>query len=115
MKLDQKLTFSTKNYQYVASPSDANISDTVLLFEPRMRHPALRVIFVYKYLKFLYFCFKVCEKIEKIDFFKIFNFVIFFGLRCANFFRIFTLAITYRPEMLIAQIDRLNELSPKMK
>ena len=43
MKLDQKLTFQTKEYQYVASPLDVDISDTVLLFEPRMSHPALRV------------------------------------------------------------------------
>ena len=43
MELDQKLTFQTKEYQYVASPLDADISDTVLLFEPRMSHPALRV------------------------------------------------------------------------
>ena len=43
MELDQKLTFSTKKYQYVASPPEAHIPDTVLLFEPRMRHPALRV------------------------------------------------------------------------
>ena len=43
MKLDLKLTFPAKCYRYVASPSDRYISYTVLLFEPRMSHPALRV------------------------------------------------------------------------
>ena len=51
MELDQKLTFQTKEYQYVASPLDADISDTVLLFEPRMRHPALRVTAIIFYLE----------------------------------------------------------------
>ena len=43
MELDQKLTFQTKEYQYVASPLDADISNTVLLFELECAHPALRV------------------------------------------------------------------------
>ena len=43
MELDQKLTFQTKEYQYVASLLNAYFSDTVLFFKPRIKHAALRV------------------------------------------------------------------------
>ena len=47
----------------------------------------------------------------KIRFFIFFQFFRKFVL---TFVRIFDLAITYRPQMSIAQIDRLNETSPEM-
>ena len=43
MELNEFFTFSRKISQYVAKVRDQNIPDTVLLFEPRMSHPALRV------------------------------------------------------------------------
>ena len=43
MELNQIFTFLTKNYQNVASPPEEENSDTVLLLEPRISYPALRV------------------------------------------------------------------------
>ena len=43
MELDQKFNFLTKCYKYVADPPDQDFPNFVLLFEPRMSHPALRV------------------------------------------------------------------------
>ena len=43
MEQSQKLTFWSKSYQNVASPPDEDFPDTVLLFEPRISYPALRV------------------------------------------------------------------------
>ena len=51
MEQSQKLTFRSKNSQNVASPPDQDFPDTVLLFEPRISHPALRVTLTKKYLK----------------------------------------------------------------
>ena len=44
MELDQKCNFLIKNSKNVADPPDEDFPNTVLLFEPRMSHPALRVI-----------------------------------------------------------------------
>ena len=81
MELTQKLTFSTKFYQYVASLPDADIPDTVLLFEPRMNHPALRVTrinFFFEINRFLRkFTKKMDEKLRKNNFFKFSIFYIF--------------------------------------
>ena len=43
MELNQKLEFRPKSYKNVASPPDQDFPDTVLLFELRCAHPALRV------------------------------------------------------------------------
>ena len=51
MELNEFFTFSRKISQYVAKVRDQNIPDTVLLFEPRMRYPALRVIAKIFYLE----------------------------------------------------------------
>ena len=86
MELSQKFTFSTKKYQYVASRPGADFPDTVLLFEPRIRHPALRVTarnFLFTFTRFFeQFAKKIAKKSEKIDFFKIFDFVIFLADFC---------------------------------
>ena len=43
MEQNEKLTFLSKNPKNVASPPDQDFPDTVLLFEPRISNPALRV------------------------------------------------------------------------
>ena len=80
-----------------------------------MKHPALRVTSIKKLFKINRFYGEFALKIDEI--FEIFNFYIFlfFSKIPSTFVRIFDLAITYRPEMLVAQIDRLNELVPEMK
>ena len=45
---------------------------------------------------------------------RFFTFFTFFRKFLLTFVRIFDLPITYRPQMSIAQIGRLNETSPKM-
>ena len=91
MELDQKFTFQTKAYQYVASPPDADISDTVLLFEPRMRHPALRVTPLKKLFKINFFLQikkndKNCENLNEVfQFFHFFHFRQNFAIRTPQF------------------------------
>ena len=114
MELDQKLTFSTKNYQYVASPPDVYFSDTVLLFEPRMRHPALRVTVtknLFKINVFLRSSLKFSIKFDKNSIFSLFS---LFSKICENFVRIFDLAIMYRRTRDPHQIHRSKKLSPKI-
>ena len=86
MEQSQKFIFSMKKYQYVASRPEADFPNTVLLFEPRIRYPALRVTvrnFLFKFNRFLkQFAKKIAKKSEKIDFFKIFDFVIFLADFC---------------------------------
>ena len=43
MEQSQKLTFQSNCYKNVASPPDEDFPNTVLLFEPRICYPALRV------------------------------------------------------------------------
>ena len=47
MELNEFFTFSQKISEYVAKVRDQNILDTVLLFDPRLNHPALRVIYIF--------------------------------------------------------------------
>ena len=100
MELDQKSIFQTKISQYVASPLDADISDTVLLFEPRMSHPALRVTRMknrFSIERFLLIYLSLFNQIhEKSIFFHFFHFFQFFSKNVKKFVRIFDLAITYR-------------------
>ena len=65
MELLQKLTFSTKNYRFVASLPDRVFSYLVLLFESRMRHPALRVTSINKLFQINRFDGKFPEKLMK--------------------------------------------------
>ena len=62
MEQSQKLTFPTKVHQYVASLSNEYFPDTVLLFELRMRHPALRVTAIRKYFEKKGFFCRIIEK-----------------------------------------------------
>ena len=119
MELDQKLTFQTKIYQYVASPLDADISDTVLLFEPRMSHPALRVtrmknrFSIERFLLiFLSIFHQIHEKSIFFHFFFLFSF--FFSKNVKKFVRIFDLAITYRRTRDPRQINHSEKLSPEI-
>ena len=93
--------------------------DTVLLFEPRISYPALRVTeinFLFRFDRFLkQFVKKIAKKIEKIEFFKFSNFVIFFPEIFRIFFRSFDLAITYREFWNLAQKIRHDSLYPKIK
>ena len=60
MKLDQKFNFLTKNSQNVADPPNQDFPNFVLLFEPRMSHPALRVIWLDFSKKLACLCFYMC-------------------------------------------------------
>ena len=88
---ESKIDISPKNSQNVASPPDQDFPDTVLLFEPRISHPALRVTLTKKIFKikrrFGKFIKKTCKKFEKTIFF---TFSIFFE-NCAY------LCLDFRP------------------
>ena len=100
--------------QYVVRVPDRVFSDTVLLFESRMRHPALRVTCTKKLFKINWFFHWSATKIDKNWKKTIFHFFHFFRKIVVTFVRNLTLAITYRPQMSIAHLNRLNEISPKM-
>ena len=90
MEQSQKFNFLTKFYQYVASLPNEYFPDTVLLFELRMRHPALRVTAIRKYFENKRFFCRITEKndenLKKIKFFYFFNFFTFFAKFCETFF-----------------------------
>ena len=88
--------------------------NTVLLFEPRMRHPALRVTFTRNYLKLIDSFANLFQKLLKIVKNLDFSFFLFFSKIELTFVRIFDLPITYRPQIWLAQIDRLDETFPKI-
>ena len=67
MEQNQKLTFRSENSQNVASPPDQDFPDTVLLFEPRISYPALRVTKSKKLFKINRFFCKLALKIDKIS------------------------------------------------
>ena len=119
MELIQKLTFSRKKYHFVASLPDRFVPNSVLLFEPRICYPALRVTSIENLFQinrfYRKFALKIDNFLQKYRFFIFFIFFIFFPNFLSTFVRIFILAGTYRPEMLIAQIKAFNEISPKMK
>ena len=88
--------------------------DTVLLFEPRINYPALRVTRIDFHLKindFLRFSYKFSIKFTKNNFFSIFQ---FFSKNVQNFVRAKDLAIIYRPRRYLAQNHRWNLLYPKI-
>ena len=84
MELNQIFNFPTKNYQNVANLPEEDYPDTVLLFEPRIDYPALRVTAIVFILKmndfFRYFTIKI-EKILKKSIFSNFSFLSFFSAR----------------------------------
>ena len=119
MKLSQKLRFPRKKYYFVASPQDRFVSNSVLLFEPRICYLALRVTSIKNSFRinrfYREFAIKIDIFLQKYRFFIFFHFFHFFSKFFSSFFLIFTLAITYRSEMSIAQIKALNEISPEIK
>ena len=90
MELNQIFTFLTKNYQNVASPPEEENSDTVLLFEPRISYPALRVTeinFLFRFDRFLkQFAKKIAKKIEKKSNFQNFRILSFFFQNFSNLY-----------------------------
>ena len=78
------------------APRIAICPDTVLLFEPRMRHPALRVTAIRKYFENKRFFCTIIEEndenLEKYRIFQFFQFYHFFYEIMQTFVRIFTLA-----------------------
>ena len=81
MELSQKFTFSTKKYRYVANRPEADFPDTVLLFEPRISYPALRVTKINFYLNFDRLSTNLIQIWWKIDFHENFEICIFWALR----------------------------------
>ena len=96
MEQSQKFNFLTKLYRFVASLPDRYFPDTVLLFKPRMRHPALRVTAIRKYFENKRFFCTIIEEndenLEKNRIFQFFQFYHFFYEIMQTFVRIFTLA-----------------------
>ena len=90
MEQSQKFNFLTKFYQYVASLPNEYFPDTVLLFELRMRHPALRVTANRKYFENKRFFCKIIEKndenLKKIKFFQFFSILSLFLQNLAKLF-----------------------------
>ena len=89
MELDQKLAFLPKSSQNVASHPDQDFPDTVLLFEPRISYPALRVTRMKNYSKLNDF-FRLQPEIfneipEKSNFFTFFIFFENCALLCPEF------------------------------
>ena len=115
MELLQKLTFLPKIYQFVASPPDRVDPYSVLLFEPRMNHPALRVTAMKKLSKTNRFIRKLLTKSIKIDKNAIFHFFHFFRKNVLTFFRIIRLAITYRRRRHLARNIRSDLKFPEIK
>ena len=119
MELSQKLAFTPKKYYFVAGLRNRNIPNSVLLFEPRICYPALRVTSIQNLFKINQFyrecAIKIDNFLQKYRFFIFFIYFIFVPKFLSTFIRIFTLAVTYRPEMLIAQIRAFNEISTEMK
>ena len=93
-------------------------SDTVLLFEPRMSHPALRVTRMKNWFsieRFLLIFLSIFNQIhEKSIFFTFFTFFIFFSKNVKKFVRIFDLAITYRRTRDPRQINHSKKLFPNI-
>ena len=76
MEQSQKLTFPLKKYHFVASLPDRFVPNTVLLFEPRICHPALRVTTITNLLEINRFYREFAIKID--NFLKKYRFFIFF-------------------------------------
>ena len=119
MEQSQKFTFARKKSHFVAGLPNRFVPNSVLLLEPRICYPALRVTSMKKLFKidrfYREFANKIDKFLKKYRFFIFFIFFIFFSKFLSSFVRIFTLAITYRPEMSMAQIKAFNETSPEMK
>ena len=102
MEQIQKFTFASKNSKNVASLPDQDFPDTVLLFEPRISHPALRVTLtkeLFKLSDYGGFSLKFSMKFTKNQFF--FFFQIFFkNLR--SFVRILDLDKSIDPKKCFA-------------
>ena len=90
MELNEFFIFLRKISEYVAKVRDQNIPDTVLLFEPRMSHPALRVIeisFLFRFgFLFLEIFIENFKKMKKLNFFKFFKICHFFDVLRATFY-----------------------------
>ena len=116
MEQSQKFTFARKKYYFVAGLPNRFVPNSVLLLEPRICYPALRITLMKKLFKihrsYREFAIKIDKFLKKYEFF---IFLIFFPKFLGNFTPPFALAITYRPEMSIAQIKALDEISPEMK
>ena len=114
MELNEFFTFSQKISEYVAKVRDQNIPDTVLLFEPRMRHPALRVTVINFFLKLIAFYVNLLIKLMKISKKSIFSNFRIFTFFCSIYVRVFDLAISYRPKPDLAQIIKHTLLFPEI-
>ena len=89
--------------------------DTVLLFEPRINYPALRVTRIHFHLKindFLSFSLTFSMKFIENQIFSIFS---IFSKNVQNFVTAKDLAIIYRPRRYLAQNHRWNLLYPEIK
>ena len=78
MELSQKLTFARKKYYFVASLPDRFVPNSVLLLEPRICYPALRVIAIKNLFKingfYRQFAVKIDIFLKKYRFFTFFHF-----------------------------------------
>ena len=115
MKLNEFFTFSRKIYQYVAKVRDQNIPDTVLLFEPRMSHPALRVTATHFFWDAIDIIANFPLNLMKSRKISIFSFFSLFSKILPVFILPFIPVITYRPKMLIAHSKAFNEISTEIK
>ena len=115
MELNQKLTFIPSRFllcckglprQFALTPYySSSLGYDILLYESLLLNFCL---------KFIDFFINLPKKLIKIMKISIFHFFHFFRKFVLTFFLDFDLSITYRPQMSIAQIDRLNEIFPKM-
>ena len=114
MELDQKSAFPSKSSKFVATLPDQDFPDTVLLFEARISHPALRVTRIQNYFKisnFFDFRLEFSMKFTKKQIFSLFSFLL---KNARSVFRNFDLDIIYRRARDLGQQIKHTSNPPKM-